>query len=238
MTDRVSKSSGGGPGLLFERPTGFSMPVAINLFGSMKRMCMALGVRSLDEVAREIEEIATPKIPAGMLDALKMLPTLNRLRDLMPKRSPMGRVRKSSDRDGTLDELPILTCWPDDGGPYITFPLVFTRDPETGARNIGTYRMQIYDGRTTGMHWQRHKGGAQHHRVAERLGRRLPVAVALGADPALTYSATAPMPEGLDELMLAGFLSTGARRGRQVRDDRSRSPGQRADRPRGLRRAW
>jgi 4-hydroxy-3-polyprenylbenzoate decarboxylase len=100
----------------------------------------------------------------------------------------------------------VLKCWPEDGGRYITLPLVFTKDPETGVRNIGTYRMQVFDGRTTGMHWQRHKGGAQHHRVAERLGKRLPVAVALGPDPALAYSATAPMPEGLDELMLAGFL--------------------------------
>ena len=206
ITDRVSKSQGGGPGLLFERPTGSSIPVAINLFGSLKRMCMALGVRTLDEVARQIEEIATPKMPAGMLDALKMLPTLNRLRDVMPKTVSSGACQEVVDRSGSLDDLPILKCWPEDGGRYITLPLVFTRDPETGTRNIGTYRMQIYDGRTTGMHWQRHKGGAQHYRVAERLGRRMPVAVALGADPALTYSATAPMPEGLDELMLAGFL--------------------------------
>jgi 4-hydroxy-3-polyprenylbenzoate decarboxylase len=206
VTDRVSKSPGGGPGLLFERPAGSSIPVAINLFGSLKRMCMALGVSTLDEVAREIEEIATPKMPAGMLDTLKMLPTLNRLRDVMPKTVSAGACQEVVDRDGSLDDLPILKCWPEDGGRYITLPLVFTRDPESGARNIGTYRMQIYDGRTTGMHWQRHKGGAQHYRVAERLGRRMPVAVALGCDPALTYSATAPMPEGLDELMLAGFL--------------------------------
>jgi 4-hydroxy-3-polyprenylbenzoate decarboxylase len=206
VTDRVSKSPGGGPGLLFERPTGSSIPVAINLFGSLKRMCLALGVQNLDAVAREIEEIATPKMPSGMLDALKMLPALNRLRDVMPKTVSSGPCQEVIARDGSLDDLPILKCWPEDGGRYITLPLVFTRDPETGARNIGTYRMQVFDGRTTGMHWQRHKGGAQHHRVAERLGRRMPVAVALGADPALTYAATAPMPEGLDELMLAGFL--------------------------------
>ena len=109
-------------------------------------------------------------------------------------------------REGTLDALPILKCWPEDGGRYITFPLVFTKDPETGMRNIGTYRMQVFDGRTTGMHWQRHKGGAQHHRVAERLGKRLEVAVALSAEPVLPYCATAPMPEGLDELLLGGFL--------------------------------
>ncbi|HXW08782.1 MAG TPA: menaquinone biosynthesis decarboxylase [Vicinamibacterales bacterium] len=206
VTDRVSKSPGGGPGLLFERPAGFDVPVAINLFGSMARICMALGVKTLDELADEIEALASPKIPGGMIDALKMLPMVNRLRDLMPKTVSDAPCQEVVRRDGSLDDFPILTCWPEDGGRYITFPLVFTQDPGTGARNIGTYRMQVYDGRTTGMHWQRHKGGAQHYRVAERMGKRLEVAVALGPDPALAYSATAPMPEGLDELMLAGFL--------------------------------
>jgi 4-hydroxy-3-polyprenylbenzoate decarboxylase len=206
ITDRVSKSPGGGPALLFERPTGFDIPVAINLFGSLERMCTALGVDKLDELAREIEELATPRMPGGIVDAVKMLPMLGRLRDLMPRTVREAPCQEVVRRDGTLDELPILKCWPEDGGRYITFPLVFTRDPETNVRNVGTYRMQVYDGRTTGMHWQRHKGGAQHYRVAERLGKRLDVAVALGPDPALAYSATAPMPEGLDELMLAGFL--------------------------------
>ena len=206
VTDRVSKSPGGGPALLFERPAGYDIPVAVNLFGSMKRICMALGVRRLDDLAGEIEELASPKMPSGMIDALKMLPTVNRLRDLMPKTVSSAPCQEVVRKDGSLDELPILKTWPEDGGRYITLPLVFTRDPETGMRNIGTYRMQVFDGRTTGMHWQRHKGGAQHYRVAERLKRRLPVAVALGPDPALAYSATAPMPEGLDELMLAGFL--------------------------------
>ena len=206
VTDRASKSPGGGPALLFERPAGFDIPVAVNLYGSMKRICMALGVRTLDDLAREIEELATPKIPAGMLDALKMLPTSNRLRDLMPKTVSDAPCQEVVSPDGSLDEVPILKCWPEDGGRYVTLPLVFTKDPETGQRNIGTYRMQVFDGRTTGMHWQQHKGGAQHYRVAERLKKRLPVAVALGPDPALAYSATAPMPEGLDELLLAGFL--------------------------------
>src|SRR4051812_32981319 len=206
VTDRVSKSPGGGPGLLFERPTGFDIPVALNLFGSMKRICLALGVSKLDDLASQLEELTTPKIPTGMLEALKMLPLLGRLRDLMPKTVSDAPCQEVIQRDGSIESLPILKCWPEDGGRYITFPLVFTRDPESGARNIGTYRMQVFDGRSTGMHWQRHKGGAQHYRVAERLGQRLPVAVALGPDPALTYSATAPMPEGLDELMLAGFL--------------------------------
>ena len=206
VADRVSKSPGGGPGLIFEQPDGFDIPVAVNLFGSMKRMCLALGVATLDDLAREIEALTTPKIPGGILDALRMVPMVNRLRDVMPKTVRDAACQEVVLEHGTLDDLPILKCWPEDGGRYITLPLVFTRDPESGARNIGTYRMQVYDGRTTGMHWQRHKGGAQHHRVAERLGRRLPVAVALGPDPALAYSATAPMPEGLDELMLAGFL--------------------------------
>jgi 4-hydroxy-3-polyprenylbenzoate decarboxylase len=206
VADRVSKSPGGGPGLLFEQPAGYDIPVALNLFGSMKRICMALGVEKLDELASEIEELTEPKIPAGLIDAIKMLPTVNRLRDLMPRTVKDAPCQEVVNQHGSLDELPILKCWPDDGGRYITFPLVFTRDPETGARNIGTYRMQVFDGRSTGMHWQRHKGGAQHYRVAERLGRRLPVAVALGPDPALAYAATAPMPEGLDEMMLAGFL--------------------------------
>ena len=206
VTDKVSKSPGGGPGLLFENPTGFDIPVAVNLFGSMTRVCMALGVNTLDDLAKEIEQLTTPKLPSGIFDALKMLPMVNRLRDVMPKTVSDGPCQEVVRSDGTLDELPILKCWPEDGGRYITFPLVFTKDPETGMRNVGAYRMQVYDGRTTGMHWQQHKGGAQHYRVAERLGQRLPVAVALGPDPALAYSATAPMPEGLDELMLAGFL--------------------------------
>ena len=206
LTDRVCKSPGGGPGLLFEHPTGFDIPVATNLFGSLERMCLALGVSSLDEIAREIDDLMTPKMPTGMLDAFKMLPMLDRLRDLMPKTVKDAPCQEVVNRDGSLDELPILKCWPEDGGRYITFPLVITKDPETGVRNVGTYRLQVFDRRTTGMHWQRHKGGAQHHRLAERLGKRLEVAIALGPDPTLAYSATAPMPEGLDEFLLAGFL--------------------------------
>lgn len=207
VTDRACKSAGGGPALLFEHPTGHSIPVATNLFGSLDRMCLALGVRTLDDLARQVDEFVTPKVPGGLLAAIKLLPTLGRLSDLMPKTVKSAPCQDVVREDLTLDAFPILKCWPDDGGRYITFPLVITRDPESGVRNIGTYRMQVFDGRTTGMHWQRHKGGAQHHRIAERLGRRLPVAVALGPDPVLAYAATAPMPEGLDELLLAGFLS-------------------------------
>ena len=207
VTDRACKSPNGGPALLFDKPTGFDIPVATNTYGSPERMCLALGVKTLDDLAKEIDELMTPQMPEGIMDALKMLPMAGRLRDLVPKTVRAAPCQEIIDRDGTLDALPILKCWPEDGGRYITFPLVFTKDPETGMRNIGTYRMQVFDGRTTGMHWQRHKGGAQHHRVAERLGRRLDVAVALSPEPVLPYCATAPMPEGLDELLLGGFLS-------------------------------
>ena len=207
VTDRACKSPGGGPALLFERPAGYDMPVATNVFGSMERMCLALGVGTLDDLAREINELMAPQMPQGIMDALKMLPMVGRLRDLMPKTVKDAPCQEVVQRDGTLDALPILKCWPGDGGPFITLPLVFTKDPETGVRNIGTYRMQVFDNRTTGMHWQRHKGGAHHYRVAERLGKRLDVAVALSPEPVLTYAATAPMPEGLDELLLGGFLA-------------------------------
>jgi len=207
VTDRACKAPGGGPALLFERPAGFDMPVVTNLYGSYERMCLALGVTSLDDLAGEMNQLMTPQMPEGIMDALKMLPMVGRLRDLMPKTVKDAPCHEVVRRDGTLDELPVLTCWPGDGGRYITFPIVFTRDPGSGERNVGTYRMQVFDGRTTGMHWQRHKGGAQHYRVAERLNRRLEVAVALGPEPVLPYCATAPMPEGLDELLLAGFLA-------------------------------
>jgi len=207
VTDRACKMPGGGPALFFETPEGYDMPVASNVFGSLERMCLALGVKNLDQLAHEIDELMTPQMPSGILDALKMLPVVSRLKDLMPRTVKDAPCQEVVQKNGTLDDLPIITCWPEDGGPFITLPLVFTKDPHTGMRNIGTYRMQVFDHRTTGMHWQRHKGGAQHYRVAERLGRRLEVAVALSPEPVLTYCATAPMPEGLDELLLGGFLS-------------------------------
>jgi 4-hydroxy-3-polyprenylbenzoate decarboxylase len=207
VVDRACKAPAGGPALLFEQPSGHQMPVAANLYGSMARICLALGVETLDELAHEIEALTTPPMPRGFMDALKLMPLVNRLTDLMPKTVKDAPCQEVVRMDGGLDELPVLTTWPEDGGPFITLPLVITKDLETGMRNIGTYRMQVFDRRTTGMHWQRHKGGAQHHRIAERMGKRLEVAVALGADPVLQYAATAPMPEGLDELMLAGVLS-------------------------------
>ncbi len=209
------------------------MPVASNVFGSLERMCLALGVKTLDDLAGEIDELMTPQMPEGIMDALKMLPMVGRLRDLMPKTVKDAPCQEVVRRDGTLDELPILKCWPEDGGRYITLSAgVHERSRDRAMRNIGTYRMQVFDGRTTGMHWQRHKGGAQHHRVAERLGKRLEVAVALRPEPVLPYCATAPMPEGLDELLLGGFLSR--RRIEMVKcvTRRSRSAGQLAHRAR------
>src|SRR5258705_13759672 len=187
VTDRVCKSPGGGPALLFEKPSGFDIPVASNVYGSNARICLALGVKALDDLAKEIDELMTPQMPGGIMDALKMLPMVGRLRDLMPKTVKDAPCQEIVRRDGSLDELPILKCWPEDGGRFITLPLVFTKDPETGIRNIGTYRMQVYDGRTTGMHWQRHKGGAQHHLVAVRLNKRLSVAVTHGPVSAIAY---------------------------------------------------
>src|SRR5215813_12629592 len=164
VTDRASKMAGGGPALLFEQPAGFKMSVASNVFGSMERMCLALGVKTLDDLAKEINQLMTPQMPEGIMDALRMLPMVNRLRDLMPKTVSDAPCQEVVLQPGSLDQLPILKCWPEDGGRYITLPLVFTKDPETGMRNIGTYRMQVFDGQSTGMHWQQHKGGAQHYR--------------------------------------------------------------------------
>lgn len=205
ITDRVVKR--GGPALLFTRVKGHRWPVLINAFGTMKRMALALDAESLDALAGEIAELLEPKIPASLVGKLQMLPKLKLLADMAPKVVGSGACQEVVITDNpSLDLLPILQCWPMDGGPYITLPLVFTKHPERGTRNIGMYRLQKFDARTLGMHWQRHKGGAQHYRVAESLGRRLEVAVALGPDPAVTYCATAPLPDEVDELMLAGFL--------------------------------
>lgn len=207
VTDRACKSPAGGPALLFEQPRGLTIPVATNVFGSVERICLALGVRTLDEIATQVDEMLSPVVPAGLFDALKLIPMASRLKDLLPRTVRDAPCHEVVARDGSLESIPILQCWPEDGGRYITYPLVITRDPETGMRNVGMYRMQVYDGRTTAMHWQRHKGGAQHYRTAERRNQRLDVAVAIGPDPVLAYAASAPMPEGLDEFLLAGFLS-------------------------------
>ncbi|MHB0912784.1 MAG: menaquinone biosynthesis decarboxylase [Armatimonadota bacterium] len=199
VSDRFVKS--GGPALFFERPTGYGIPVLTNAFASEKRMALAIG--DPNETAHEIAELVRMAPPVGMVEKLSALPKLARLASYAPHTVRNGACQEV---EGSLSELPVLTCWPDDGGPFITLPMVFTKHPETGARNVGMYRMHVYDAETTGMHWHPTKVGAAHYAAHERLGIRMDVAVALGGDPALTYAATAPLPEEFDEMIFAGFL--------------------------------
>lgn len=206
ITDRVSKSAKGGKALLFEKPKGSSYPLLINAFGSYQRMSWALGVEDMEEHAAGIKELMELKPPKGLVDKIKFLPKLADIAKFPPAEVSKGACQEVVEKDPDLSTLPVLKCWPQDGGRFITLPLVYTQDPETGIRNIGMYRIQIFDNKTTGMHWQVHHHGAAHHRKAEKMGKRLEVAVALGGDPALTYAATAPLPDGIDELLFAGFL--------------------------------
>lgn len=210
ISDRVMKMPDGGPALLFEHPKGSNIPLAINVFGSRKRMSLALGVPDLEDIACEIEGLLKPDIPSGLFNAAKeLLPKLGILAKMPPKHDKgSGRCQEVVMTGGEvdLDRLPILHCWPQDGGRYITLPLVFTNDPYTGKRNVGMYRVQIYDKRTTGMHWQMHKGAAEFARQYEEKKQKIDVAIVLGGDPALTYAATAPLPPGIDEMLFAGFL--------------------------------
>ncbi|MFN3476849.1 MAG: UbiD family decarboxylase, partial [Candidatus Methylomirabilales bacterium] len=205
ITDRVSKRLG--PALLFEHVKGSTMPVLINTYGAEERMNLALGVNSIDEIAETLSELLEMKPPESLWEKIKLLPKLKDLASAFPKKVKDGPCKEVIVKENpSLEVLPILQCWPKDAGRYITFPLVFTKDPETGVRNVGTYRMQVFDEKTTAMHWHTHKGGAAHYRKAKRLGKRLEVAVALGCDPATTFAATLPLPEGVDELLVAGFL--------------------------------
>ena len=205
IADRVMKK--GGPALLFENVKGSDMPLAINLFGSKKRMNMALEVDNIDVIGKRIIELIEPEIPTNLLGKLKMLPKLKRLADFIPKivnKAPCQEIVNTG--NPSLGELPILKTWPQDGGKFITFPLVFTKNPVSGIRNCGMYRMQVYDDTTTGMHWHIHKHGAKHYKISEGKEKPLEVAVALGCDPAVLYSSTAPLPDDVDEMMFAGFL--------------------------------
>ena len=206
ITDRISKEYG--PALLFEN-TGYDFPVLINSMGTEKRMAMALGVDKLDDVAKEIEGLfkmlTGPK--NSMMDKLKMLPQLGEIASWMPKEmSGRGACQEVVMKDPDITKLPVLTCWPEDGGPFVTLPVIQTRDPLTQIRNVGLYRMQVFEPKMTAMHWHRHKVSARHFNEYKKLGLRMPVAVTIGGDPAYTYSATAPLPDGVDEFMLAGFL--------------------------------
>ena len=206
FADRSVKN--GGPAFLFENPKGSKVPVLVNAFASMKRMEIALGVDNVDEIANRITEYLEMRMPQGLINKLKMLPKLAEVGSFFPKIVSKGPCKEVILREGfSLKDYPVLHCWPQDGGPFITLPLVFSKNPATGKRNCGMYRMQVYDERTTGMHWQTHKQGAEHHRRLIAEGKkRMDVAVAIGSDPATMYSAILPLPPDLDEMMIAGFL--------------------------------
>ncbi|MGH3130073.1 MAG: menaquinone biosynthesis decarboxylase [Gaiellaceae bacterium] len=203
ITDRVVKA--GGPALLFERPKGSGVPLLINQFGTERRMCLAFGEQTLDDVARKLEDVLEMQPPQGLVDKVKGLKKLKSIADSMPssvRRGACQEVVLTGD-DVDLDLLPIQRCWPDDPAPFVTLPAVITHDPKTGTRNVGMYRMQKIDRRSTFMHWQLHKDGRMDYLAADG---RLEVAVALGLDPVTAYSASAPLPKHIDEFMLAGFL--------------------------------
>src|SRR6266511_4034544 len=204
--DRAVK--GEGPALLFENVSGSTMPVAINLYASRRRMLAALQISSYEEWNERLEFFLDPKPPEGLIEKLKAIPKVTELTAVFPKTvrsAPCQEVVETGD-SVDLASLPVLTCWPQDCGPFITLPLVVTRDPASGKTNVGVYRMQVYDHRTTGMHWQKHKDGAGQGRGYDRQGRRMEVAASIGCDPATVFSGVAPLPPGLSEFLFAGFL--------------------------------
>jgi 4-hydroxy-3-polyprenylbenzoate decarboxylase len=220
LADREMKSPGGGKALLIEKPTVTGevcpFPLAINTMGSHHRMAMSLGAPSVGHVAAELASLINAKPPAGFSEAIKLLGTALDLRHARPKMTSRGRCQEVVHRQEelnaaavpcpTLLNLPILKCWPLDAGRFITLPCVVTKDPDTGERNVGMYRIQIFDGQTTGMHWQLQKVAARHGRRYYENGERMPVSIFLGGDPVFTFCATAPLPDGLDEFLLAGYL--------------------------------
>ena len=207
ITDRAVKA--GGPALLFERPKGSRIPVVTNLVGTERRMNLALEVDSLDEIADRISVFLEMQSPQGILEKVKMLPKLAEIGSFFPKIVRSGDCQEvvHTERLSLLD-FPILQCWPQDGGRYITWPMVITKNPETGKRNTGCYRMQVFDERTTGMHWQTQKHGAEHFRSARAKNRegKIDVAVAIGADPATCLAGILPVPPDMDEFLFSGFL--------------------------------
>jgi 4-hydroxy-3-polyprenylbenzoate decarboxylase len=201
ITDRVTKA--GGPALLFTNVRGSSMPLLINQFGTERRMCMALGVERLDELGTRVSDVLEMTPPEGFVGKIRALGKLKSIADSRPKVVGSGPCQEVVLDAPSLDPLPIMTCWPGDGGPFITLPAVFTNDPRTGTRNVGMYRVQKFDAQTTAMHWQIHKDAAADWRG---MGARMDLAIALGTDPITCYTASAPLPKHIDELMLAGFL--------------------------------
>ena len=202
ILDRCVKKNG--PALLFENVKGYKMPVFANAFGTMERMCLALGVNDLDEIGTRIRKLLEFEAPSGLWEGIKKLPDVVELTSFAPKYVKSGPCKEIILKEGfSLNDFPILKCWPEDGGRFITLPLVFTKNPKTGKQNVGMYRMQVYDEKTTGMHWHIHKHGARDYADSEG---KIEVAVAIGADPSVVYSATAPLPDNIDEMMFAGFL--------------------------------
>lgn len=210
ITDRASKNIGiPNKALLFKHVQGFDMPVLTNAFGSEKRMAMALGVKNLDEIADRIRYLLKPDVPDSLVGKMSMLPKLLEVSKVPPQivtDAPCQEVVITDLSQPILDVIPVLKCWPQDAGRFFTLPLVITKNPVTGTRNMGMYRMQVFDNLTTGMHWHKHHDGAKNFAESKKLDKRFEVAVALGCDPSITYSATAPVPSGIDEMIFAGFL--------------------------------
>ncbi len=205
ITDRISKQYG--PALLFENPKGSNIPILINAFGSYERMSWALGANNLDEIPRKLAELLPNSQPETFWEKISTLFKLKNIADYKPKEVKSAPCQEVVLTDNfSLDDFPILKCWPQDGGRFITLPLVITKDPESGRQNLGMYRMQVFDGKTTGMHWHAHHDGAHNYRKYQKKGEPIEVAVALGGDPATIYSATAPLPPNVEELFFAGLI--------------------------------
>ena len=205
ITDRVSKAYG--PALLFEKVKGSPYPVLMNAMGTYERMSMGLGVKDFKALQEELEAFIDLSNYMGIMKLAKQAPKLPRLASVFPIKLPTrGSCQEVIEKDPDLSKLPILHCWPQDGGPFITLPLVITKDPETGIQNMGMYRMQVFDKKTTGMHWHWHKDGREIYESYKKRDGKMPISVALGCDPAITYAATAPLPKMIDEMMFAGYL--------------------------------
>ncbi|MBW1975155.1 MAG: menaquinone biosynthesis decarboxylase [Deltaproteobacteria bacterium] len=209
ITDIVCKSPAGGVALLFENVTGYDFPVLTNAFGSYRRICMALGVDDLEELANRLRTFLELEPPKSVKDGVRIFKTIGKALQFFPRRFRGNPPCQNIVRKGNfvnLGLLPVLKCWPKDGGPFITLPVVITKSLDTGKRNAGMYRLQVYNNRTTGMHWHIHKDGSHYFQEYRRKGIKMPVAVAIGTDPATTYAATAPLPRGIDEILFAGFI--------------------------------
>ena len=210
ITDRASKGKDfPNKALLFKNVEGYEVPVLTNAFGSFERMAFSLGVDNVKEIAERIKELIKPEIPDSWAGKATLMPKLLEVSQFFPQgcfSAPCQEVVIKDLSQPILDKLPILKCWPQDGGAFITLPLVITKNPHTGNRNMGMYRLQKFDNTTTGMHWHKHHDGAKNFQESKKLGKKFEIAVALGCDPAITYAATAPVPSGIDEMIFAGFL--------------------------------